>query len=96
MAKVRDRVPSGDSGHLDIVSSRNRGVDLFGSTLEGDDGSGFGEFRLEFGDDEVGCEEKEAESDADTKVLDEGGLRTRERGYEIDDGSLTLHMCDHS
>lgn len=50
---------------------RNRGVDLFSPTFERDDSSGFGEFGLEFGDDKVGCEKGDTESDGNTVVLDE-------------------------
>jgi hypothetical protein len=41
---------------FDIVDLRNGGVDSFGSTPECDGRSGFGEFRLELGDDEIRCE----------------------------------------
>jgi len=44
--------------------------DLLGSTLEGDNRSGLGEFRLELGYNEVSCEKSETESDGDAKVLE--------------------------
>ena len=43
-AKVGRRVHSGGSNLIDIINLIDGGVDLFGSTLECDDGSEFGEF----------------------------------------------------
>ena len=69
-AKVGGRVHSGGSNLLNIIDLVDGGVDLFSSTLECDDGSEFGKFRVELRDDEVSDEESETESDGDTIVLD--------------------------